>query len=108
MKELKVSINQREYRVACADAQEHHLQSLADYIDRKTQDMARSVGQVGEAKLLVLSALMIADELSSVMTELDTVKAQLRSLEDQAAGQITTVNPLADRLEALAAKLENA
>ncbi len=64
MAQLDVNINGRSYRVACDDGQEDHLRQLAEYVDRQVMELVGSVGQVGEARLLVMACLLIADDLS--------------------------------------------
>jgi cell division protein ZapA len=64
MPELTVEINGREYQVACDDGQEEHLTKLARYVDTKMGELVGAVGQIGDARLLVMTGLLIADELS--------------------------------------------
>src|SRR5262249_50426526 len=64
MGEVSVSVNCRLFKIACHDGQEPRIRRLAQYVDAKVGDFVGRVGQVGEAKLLLLAALVIADELS--------------------------------------------
>jgi cell division protein ZapA len=64
MGEVSVSVNGRSFKIACDDGQEPRIRRLAQYVDAKVGDFVGRVGQVGEAKLLLLAALVIADELS--------------------------------------------
>ena len=61
MPELTVEINGREYQVACDDGQEEHLTKLARFVDKKMGELVGAVGQIGDARLLVMTGLLIAD-----------------------------------------------
>lgn len=63
MAEVTVSVNGRAYKMVCDDGQEPHLLSLADYINSRIEDLKKDVGQVGDARLLLMISIMIADEL---------------------------------------------
>jgi cell division protein ZapA len=74
MAQVSVRINGRHYQVACEDGQEAHLQKLAAYIDERVAELVRDVGQVGDARLLVMSSLLIADELADAYDELEELR----------------------------------
>jgi cell division protein ZapA len=74
MAQVSVRINGRHYQVACEDGQEAHLQKLAAYIDDRVSELVRDVGQVGDARLLVMAALLIADELADAYDELEELR----------------------------------
>ena len=73
MAQVTVVINNRKYDIACDDGQEKHLTNLAQYVDGKVSDLVASVGQVGDARLLVMTSLLVADELSDVYSELSKI-----------------------------------
>lgn len=102
MGQVTVMVNDRSYTVGCDDGEEAHVTYLAEYIDRRVRELAQSVGQVGEARLLLLASLLIADDLSNAFDELDRNRA---GPEEQDAAHLAT---LADRLEAVAHRLETA
>ena len=79
MSQITVVVNGRKYDIACDDGQEAHLTRLAQYIDRRVDELIAAVGQVGDARLLVMASLLVADELSEVYTELDSQKEILNS-----------------------------
>src|SRR5216684_4643412 len=62
MPEVHLTINGRSYPVACEEGQESRIKELAQYLDRKTAEFVTKLGQIGEARLLVLAALVITDE----------------------------------------------
>jgi len=113
--ELSLSINDRQYTVACDDGQEAHLRTLAAHIDEHVRDLAASIGQVGESRLLVMASLLVADELADAYARIAT----LEDAQGAAAGQVSengsadlvaaeAIHSYADRLDAIAARLEGA
>ena len=59
---VNVMVNGRAYTIACDEGEEEHLRQLAGVVDAKAQEVLSSVGQVGDARLLLMAALLIADE----------------------------------------------
>jgi len=93
MPELHLTINGRTYPIACDDGQEARLKELAQYLDRK-------LGQIGEAHLLVLAALLITDELADAQAVLR------RHASGESIGNGVDVDALAHGLEELAERIE--
>src|SRR5579875_3185759 len=63
MAQVTVKINGYAYTVGCEDGQEAHLQAMAEEVDRRVDSIKAIGGQSGEARLLALAALLLADEL---------------------------------------------
>jgi len=104
MAEVTLTLNGRSYRIACADGQEPHIERLGAYIEGKLQTLVQQVGQRGDALLLAMVNLMIADELAEARGGLDgTAPAPLAGGTDEAAAAIEAA---AMRIDALAASLE--
>lgn len=59
---VNVMVNSRAYTIACDDGEEEHLKELAAHVDAKAREVLGSVGQVGDARMLLMAALLIADE----------------------------------------------
>ena len=64
MGQVVVKVNGRDFALSCADGQEPRIRRLAQYVDAKIGEFTKALGQVGEARLILLAALVIADELS--------------------------------------------
>ena len=108
MAQVSLTVNGRPFAVTCDDGQEARIRRLGEYVDAKVAEFVRSIGQVGEARLLLLSALVIADELAEAT---EALRQQRSGAHDAAAGAAvdaaaTGVHGLAQRVEALAARLE--
>lgn len=102
---VTVSIVGRNYEIACDEGQEDYLRNLAADLDRRASDLLRSVGAVGEARLLVMLALLLADELSEHRSALERLQKAGDPADAALAGGIQA---LARRLDAIAERLENA
>lgn len=104
MGQVAVTVNGRKYEIACDDGQEAHLTRLSQYIDKRVTELVAAVGQIGDARLLVMASLLIADELSEAYTELD----QTGDGDDGNSGpmQLPDLERLAERIESIAANLE--
>ena len=102
MGQVVVKVNGREFSLACPDGQEARLRRLAQYVDAKTGEFAKSIGQAGEARLILLAALVIADELADANEALQ----QERGRTGPAGEAATGIRSLAERIESIAAKIE--
>ncbi|MBR4105983.1 MAG: cell division protein ZapA [Alphaproteobacteria bacterium] len=66
MSQITITINSREYPVACEDGQELRIMQLADVLDEKAKQLAGDAGQISESLLLAMVGLLLADELSEL------------------------------------------
>ena len=81
------------------------LTRLGEYVNRRVDELVAKVGQVGDARLLVMACLLLADELSEVYTELDVVKEEkINSAQNTVAER--ELELIALRIESIAEKLE--
>lgn len=104
---VSITIVGRAYEISCDDGQEDYLKSLAVEVDRRAGDLLRSVGQVGDARLLVMVTLLMADEISELRRRLapDGANVDPRVADLALAGGIDS---LVRRIEAIADRLQNA
>jgi cell division protein ZapA len=100
MAQISVTVNGRGYMVACDDGEEAHLEDLARYLDKRVQDLAGQVGQVGDTRLLLLAGLLVADELSEMLAKVDELSTELEGLK---SGRHSTVEK-AQKAEVVAAE----
>lgn len=63
MATVTVDVNGRPYAVGCADGQEERVRVLAKQFDNQVRQVAQDVGHVGDLRLFLMSALILADEL---------------------------------------------
>jgi cell division protein ZapA len=118
MSQISITINGRDYSIVCDDGQEQHLTRLAEYLDKRVAELVDSVGQIGDARLLLMVGLLIADELSDAYAELAISRGEADSAvlaqgtnggSGQMAAEMTALLEAASRrIEAIAARLEQA
>ena len=102
MAQVDVSINGRIYTVACGDGEETHLIELGRMVDERVSQLSGAVGQIGDAKLLVMASLLIADEMSDVRRQL----AELESAPNGGAGSGADDELVAQGLESIVERIE--
>ncbi len=104
---VNLKVNGRDFPVSCEDGQEPRLRRLAQYIDAKVQDFTKTMGQVGDARLMLLAALVIADELSDAIEALQQPRGRSASgVAGAGAAVATGIHGIAQRIESIAARLE--
>jgi cell division protein ZapA len=110
MAQVTIEVNGRPYTVGCEDGQERHLVELARLFDRQVREVGQEVGQLGETRLFLMGALLLADELfdtqtrlAHAQTELERARAEASQIESRAAN---AVDAAAYRIEGLLAKTE--
>lgn len=99
MGQVVVTINGQSYQLACRDGEEARIEALARYVDSKVGGLVDSLGNLGDSRLLMMSALIIADELMEARQSLEA-----------AGGEAITdkLNTAAAAIEDIAARLESA
>ncbi|MBL8568591.1 MAG: cell division protein ZapA [Phreatobacter sp.] len=85
MAHVSVTINGRQFRMACDDGQEDHLLRLAAEVNEKVDQLKGAFGEIGDTRLTVMAAIMVADELADVRRRLKAAEAELGALRDARA-----------------------
>jgi cell division protein ZapA len=124
MGQVVVKVNGRDFALSCPDGQEPRIRRLAQYVDAKIGEFVGTVGQVGDARLLLLAALVITDELSDANEALQQERSRTRGPGGPgggAAGGLGGESPeatkaidaaasgirsVAQRIESIAARIE--
>src|SRR3954462_13606240 len=108
MAQISVEVNGRPYAVGCEDGQEQHLLELAKLFDHQVRQVSQDMGQLGDTRLFLMGALLLADELADARTRLAALQAEItRAQADR--GRIETravaaVESAAKRIEKLASE----
>ena len=116
MASVNVTINGRQFRIGCEEGQEQHIEKLATDFDALISDLRGRIGEVGDARLTVMAALTIADDLSETTRKIRGLEAELSALKEariasadrnQAtqAAVAAAFNAAAERVEGVARKL---
>ena len=82
MAQIVATIAGRQFRLACEDGQEDHLQSLAKDIDQRIISLRRKFGEIGDTRLTVMAALMLADEMNEAMQKVRRLEEDVAALQD--------------------------
>jgi cell division protein ZapA len=106
MAQVNVTINGRNYPIACNAGEEGRIGELARYVDGKVRGFAKEFGAVGEARLLLLTALVLADELAEARETQNGHHAAGNGAAPVGESLAGGIDDLAQRIEAIAARLE--
>lgn len=106
---LDITIAGRRHNVQCDEGQETRVRRLAGYIDSKASEVLRSHPQLTEARTLLLTSMLVADELMDAYEEIQQLRtrATLDARAQEEAGA-KAMEKIAERLERLAGELESA
>jgi cell division protein ZapA len=83
MAQLTIEVNGRPYLVGCEDGQEAHLRELAKIFDAQVRQLSGEIGQLGETRLFLMGALLMADELSDLRNRLGHAQAEMTRLRTE-------------------------
>ncbi len=86
MAQVTVKINGYVYAVGCEDGQEPHLQAMTAQVDSRVESIKALGGNSGESRLLVLAALLMADEIHDLKVEIDNLRSNRAVKKDGKAG----------------------
>jgi cell division protein ZapA len=112
MGQVVVTVNGRAFPLNCADGEEPRIRRLAQYVDGKVGEFVKMHGQIGEARLILLAALVIADELSDTNDIVQQERSRARSagtgigVADNSGAVASGIRGIARRIESIAARLE--
>jgi cell division protein ZapA len=101
MNHINVTINGRQYRMACEEGQEIRLLKLAESLEQRIETLRGKFGEIGDARLTVMAALTVCDELLDV-------NARLRAVEEELTSLRNVRSAAADRAKATQAAVANA
>ena len=110
MSHINVTINGRQYRMACEEGQEERLLKLAESFEARIGSLRGKFGEIGDARLTVMAALTVCDELLDATSRILNLEEELTALRDvrvAAADRARTtqtavaaaLNSAADRIE---------
>jgi cell division protein ZapA len=109
MAQVDIKVNDRVYRVACDDGQEPRLHQLAGHLDRLIGDLSAELGQIGEARLILLAALTTCDELFELRQRFSSQREAAAALDaDTLGGASRVVEAATQRIEAMSERIAKA
>jgi len=108
MAQVTVKINGYVYALGCEDGQEAHLQAMTAQVDSRVESIKALGGNSGEARLLVLAALLLSDELHDLKAEMEKSAGSKPSAKAAKADRdiARSLARMASRAEEIATNLE--
>ena len=83
MANVTIKFNNKEFLLSCEDGQEEHLEELLIHINQKFNNLKNDLGNLGENKLLLITAVKIMDEYYETKKNVDQKKNELRDLSNK-------------------------
>ena len=83
MANVSIKFNNKEFLLSCEDGQEEHLEELLIHINQKFNDLKNNLGNLGENKLLLITAVKIMDEYFETKKKIDQKKNELKDLSNK-------------------------
>lgn len=116
MPQVSVTINGRQFRMACENGEEARVTNLAADLDARIATLRTRFGEIGDTRLTVMAALAVADELSEVKEKLARLEPELATLQEASvisadraqatqAAVVAALNAAAERIESLTKRL---
>ncbi len=116
MAQVTVTIDSKQYRMACDEGQEEHLLDLARRFDKYISHLKGSFGEIGDHRLAVMAGIMVMDEFSELQKRVKGMESEistLRKTRDDAlvkadkndAALTGALSQLAERMETLAGRI---
>ncbi len=80
MANVNIKFNNKDYLLACDDGQEENLKKLANHLDAKYNDLKKNLGNLGEGKLLLITAIQMVDDYFALNKKVDSKKSEFEKL----------------------------
>lgn len=108
MAEVRITVDRREYRLACDEGEQDRIAALAVALDERVGQLAAGGNPAGASQILVMAALMLASDLDDTRAELEAERARAAAvgeLTDERARAAKDVEAAAGRIEELSGLL---
>ena len=116
MAQVTVTIDGKQYRMACDEGQEEHLIDLASRFDRYVTHLKGAFGEIGDQRVTVMAGIMVMDELSELQKRVRGMESEIATLRKTRDDALTKADrndaaltgalaTLAERMEGLASRL---
>ena len=109
MPNINITIGKRTFELVCGEGQENHLRQLASQVSKRLEELSHSMGTHNDSLLLVMTTLMLQDELNELKSvrEKDKHQASDVSQEETDAAMVETITAISEYVEAMAKRIEN-
>ena len=99
MANVSIKFNGKEFLLSCEDGQEEHLEELLIQINQKFNNLKNDLGNLGENKLLLITAVKVMDEYYETKKKVDQKKNELRDLSNKFKELKTLIYEYRDKKE---------
>ena len=99
MANVTIKFNGKEFLLSCDDGQEEHLEELLIQINQKFNDLKNDLGNIGENKLLLITAVKVMDEYHETKKKVEQKKTELKELSNKFRELKSLVYEYKDRKE---------
>ena len=107
MANVSIKFNNKEFLLSCDDGQEEHLEELLIQINQKFNDLKNNLGNLGENKLLLITAVKIMDEYYETKKKVDQKKHELKDLSNKFRELKSLIYDYRDKKEEEISELNN-
>jgi len=80
MANVDIKFNNKDYLLSCDDGQEENLKELANHLDSKYNELKKNLGNIGESKLLLITAIQMVDDYFDLNKKIDSKKNDFEKL----------------------------
>lgn len=99
MSKADIEIGDKRYSIACAPGQEARLQTLATRLNRRIEKIKEAVGDIGEARLFLVAALALIDELDILKQSGETTPESIALASSALIDAAARIDAIAERIE---------
>jgi len=83
MGNVNIKFNNKDYLLSCDEGQEENLKDLASHLDTKYAELKKNLGNIGENKLLLITAIKIIDDYFDLLKKVKSTKSDFQKLSDK-------------------------
>ena len=80
MANVNIKFNNKDYLLSCDDGQEENLKELATHLDSKYNELKKNLGNIGESKLLLITAIQMVDDYFALNKKINNKKNEFEKL----------------------------
>jgi len=111
MAEVNIMISGRSFGISCEDGQEQRVADLGQYVDSRVKDISKAGAATNESHLLVLTALLLADEVFDLRDDVNSLGSKVQGAEANQNDETAVahaIEDLAGRIDRIASRIQNA
>lgn len=111
MPQVTIAINGRNFTISCEEGQEQRVTDLSHYVDSRLKNIAQAGAASNDAHLLVLTSLLLADEVFDLRQNVGAISENLQGAQanqNEEAAVASAIEDLADRIDRIASRIQSA